>query len=60
MARWAASVAELDHIQALGAAYQQWALDRAQTARPGSPIARLMLIHTLSHTLMRQVALECG
>jgi hypothetical protein len=60
VARWAASVAELDHIQALGAAYQQWALDRAQMARPGFPIARLMLIHTLSHMLMRQVALECG
>ncbi len=60
VARWAASAAELDHIQALGAAYQQWAFDRAQTARAGFPIARLMLIHTLSHMLMRQVALECG
>jgi hypothetical protein len=60
VARWAMSVAELDHIQALAAAYQQWAFDRAQTARPGFPIARLMLIHTLSHMLMRQVALECG
>ena len=60
VARWAESATDLDHIRALSAAYQQWAFDRAQTTRPNFPIARLMLIHTLSHMLMRQVALECG
>jgi hypothetical protein len=43
-----------------GRAYRQWALDRDQTPSAGFPIARFLLIHTLSHMLMRQVALECG
>jgi hypothetical protein len=60
VARWAASVAEHAHITALGRAYRQWALDRDQTPSAGFPIARFVLIHTLSHMLMRQVALECG
>jgi hypothetical protein len=60
VARWASSVAGLDHIRALGAAYQRRACDRGRTARPDFPIARLLLVHTLSHMLIRQVALECG
>ncbi len=60
VARWASSVAEHEHITALGRAYRQWALDRDQTPTAGFPIARFLLIHTLSHMLMRQVALECG
>jgi len=38
----------------------QWAFDRAQTAQADFPVARFTLIPTLSHMLMRQVALECG
>jgi hypothetical protein len=60
VAAWARSVADHEHITALGRAYQQWALDRDQTPTAGFPIARFLLIHTLSHILMRQVALECG
>jgi len=60
VAHWVNSVAELGHIQALGAAYRQWAFDRDQTPNLNFPIARFTLIHTLSHMLMRQVALECG
>ena len=60
VARWASSIAEHEHITALGRAYRQWALDRDQTPTTGFPIARFLLIHTLSHMLMRQVALECG
>ena len=60
VARWVSSVAEHEHITALGRAYRQWALDRDQTPTAGFPIARFLLIHTLSHMLMRQVALECG
>jgi hypothetical protein len=60
VASWAASVADHPHVEALRSAYQQWALDRDQTPRAGFPIARFTLIHTLSHMLMRQVALECG
>lgn len=57
---WASSVAGHEHIEALSEAYQRWARDRDQTADPTFPIARYTLIHTLSHMLMRQVALECG
>jgi hypothetical protein len=60
VARWAAAVAEHERLAALRGAYQQWAADRDQTANPGFPIARFLLIHTLSHMLIRQVALECG
>ena len=60
VARWAASVAEHEHIAALARAHRQWARDRDQTPTAGFPIARFLLIHTLSHMLMRQVALECG
>ncbi|TVZ00013.1 DUF1998 domain-containing protein [Trebonia kvetii] len=60
VARWASSVAEHEHITALERAYRQWARDRDQTPTTGFPIARFLLIHTLSHMLMRQVALECG
>jgi hypothetical protein len=60
VARWAESVAEHEHIVALGRAYRQWARDRDQTPVTRFPIARFLLIHTLSHMLMRQVALECG
>ncbi|MGH3169621.1 MAG: DrmB family protein, partial [Trebonia sp.] len=60
VARWASSVATREHITALERAYRQWAADRDQTPAAGFPIARFLLIHTLSHMLMRQVALECG
>jgi hypothetical protein len=60
VAHWAEAVSDHEHVEALRAAYQQWAADRDQAPRPGFPIARFTLIHTLSHMLMRQVALECG
>jgi hypothetical protein len=60
VARWAESVDGHPHIEALRHAYRQWARDRDQTPTAGFPIARFTLIHTLSHMLMRQVALECG
>jgi hypothetical protein len=60
VARWTEAVAEHEHVTALRAAYQQWAFDRDQTPRAGFPIARFLLIHTLTHMLIRQVALECG
>lgn len=60
VAHWAESVAEHERIVALHGAYQRWASDRSQTPRPDFPVARFTLIHTLSHMLIRQVALECG
>jgi hypothetical protein len=58
VAAWARSVAETEHMRALGRAYRQWASDRNFAAQPDFPVARLTLLHTLSHVLMRQVALE--
>ena len=60
VARWAARVAEHPRLEALEGAYRRWSYNRGHTASPGFPIARLTLIHTFSHMLIRQVALECG
>jgi len=60
VARWAARVAGHPRLEALEGAYRRWSYNRGHAARPGFPIARLTLIHTLSHMLIRQVALECG
>lgn len=57
---WVSRVHEHEHITALRNSYRQWAFDRAQTPQTDFPVARFTLIHTLSHMLMRQVALECG
>jgi hypothetical protein len=60
VAGWASAVAGHEHIERLRSAYRQWALDREQTPHANFPIARFTLMHTLSHILIRQVALECG
>jgi hypothetical protein len=60
VASWAAAVDDHERLAALRQAYQRWAADRDQIANPGFPIARFLLIHTFSHMLIRQVALECG
>ncbi len=39
---------------------RRWSYNRGHAAAPGFPVARLTLIHTFSHMLIRQVALECG
>ena len=45
---------------ALHEAHQQWGRNREITPDPHFPVARYVLLHTLSHLLLRQVALECG
>jgi hypothetical protein len=60
VARWVSKVAGHPRLEALENAYRRWAYNRARPVSPGFPIARLTLIHTLSHMLIRQVALECG
>ena len=60
VATWAASVAEHPHAQALRAAYARWLDRRGRTPDPDFPVPRYLLLHTLSHTLLREVALECG
>ena len=60
VAAWAARVAENPRMLALDGAYRRWAHNTARTPSGSFPHARLTLIHTLSHMLIRQVALECG
>lgn len=58
--RWAERVAGHPRIEALYGAYRRWSHNRGRVASSSFPVARLTLIHTLSHMLIRQVALECG
>ncbi|WP_326585442.1 DUF1998 domain-containing protein [Streptomyces sp. NBC_00481] len=60
VARWAGKVADHPRLVALKQAHQRWCHNRAQPYQPGFPVARFVLLHTFSHLLMRQVALECG
>lgn len=58
--RWEASVAEHPRLVALQEAYGRSRESRDQIPDPRFPVARYTLLHTLSHLLIRQAALECG
>jgi hypothetical protein len=60
VAAWARRVADRPRMLALDGAYRRWAHNTARIPSPSFPHARLTLIHTLSHMLIRQAALECG
>ncbi|WP_298207843.1 DUF1998 domain-containing protein [Ferrimicrobium sp.] len=60
IAQWCAQVEHHEHIERLRAAYDQWRLYRGLSLQSDFPIPRFLLIHTLSHLLLRRVALECG
>jgi len=60
VAAWTARVADNPRMIALDGAYRRWAHNTARIPSPVFPHARLTLIHTFSHLLIRQVALECG
>jgi hypothetical protein len=60
VAAWAESVHDHPRIQALGHAFVRWSRNRDRDPIPGFPIPRYLLIHTLSHLLIRQMAIECG
>jgi len=60
VADWAARVDEHPRIQALRAAHRHWLVNRDLPPTDAFPVARYLLLHTLSHLLIRQVALECG
>lgn len=47
------------HVEALEAAYCRFRLNRKREPT-GWPGARYLLLHTLSHMLVRQMSLECG
>ena len=50
----------LSRLEALSDAHQAWRTRRRLLATQGWPGARYLALHTLSHLLMREVALECG
>jgi hypothetical protein len=53
-------VDEHPDIIALRDAYARWRDNRDLDPDPTFPVARYLLIHTLSHLLLREIALECG
>lgn len=57
---WEAEVEEHPRVVALRRAYGRWAQSIDSVADPSFPVARILLLHTLSHLLIRQVSLECG
>ena len=60
LATWCDRVSEHPDIVALRDAYGRWRANRDLEPDPHSPVARYLLLHTLSHLLLREVALECG
>jgi hypothetical protein len=60
VAGWESAADEHPRMQALRTAYSRGCANRARPPDPGFPVARYTLLHTLSHVLIRQVALECG
>lgn len=60
VADWVSRVDDHPHVTALHAAHNRWLGNRDLAPRPDFPLARYILLHTLSHLLLRQVALECG
>jgi hypothetical protein len=57
---WSARVQDHPRIEALRAASRRWSTNRGRPTDDTFPIPRFLLLHTLSHLLIRQVALECG
>lgn len=60
IASWVAGVEDHPHIAALRESYGRWLSNRDRGPDPSFPVPRYLLLHTLSHLLIRQVALECG
>ena len=57
---WERRVMGHPRLEALTEAEKRWAANRDRPPVVGFPAARFTLLHTLSHMLLRQVALECG
>lgn len=60
VARWAAGVEGHERIAAVRDAAVRNATNRSKVFDRAFPVARYLLLHTLSHLLLREVALECG
>jgi hypothetical protein len=60
VSEWEERVSGHPRLQALGDCYARWAAARDRPTLPDFSMARYLLLHTLSHLLIRQVSLECG
>jgi len=60
VAQWEATAKDNPRVKAVRDAYVRWCLNRGAAFRANFPLARYLLLHTLSHLLIRQIALECG
>ena len=60
VATWEATAKANPRVRAVRDAYVRWCSNRGTTFRASFPLARYLLLHTLSHLLIRQIALECG
>jgi hypothetical protein len=58
--QWETRVADHPRLQSLRKAFARWSANRDRPVDRGFPVARFLLLHTLSHLLVRQVSLECG
>lgn len=58
--QWEGEAEQHPRINALRDAYRGWMQSIGQTPDPNIPVARTLLLHTMSHLLIRQVSLECG
>ena len=59
VSEWEKAADESPHVAALHAAYTRFRINR-KLDPSGWPGARYLLLHTLSHMLIRQMSLECG
>ena len=60
VSEWEALVGRTPRLAALEEAHQRWRAKRRLDPRLGWPGALYLALHTLSHLLMREIALECG
>ncbi len=57
---WERRIAGHRRLAELWRSYEEWAGARERPVQRDFPMARYLLLHTLSHLLIRQVSLECG
>lgn len=57
---WESNVAGSDRLESLREAHQRWRSRRGLDAAASWPGERYVLLHTLSHLLINELALECG
>jgi hypothetical protein len=59
--KWETRKAVIEHVEVIRKAYEQAWHDRERPGEPPKLITpRLLLIHSLSHALLRQLSLNCG